>query len=187
MSYDIYCYKSKSIKPNIEEARAIIENEEKSFNISQEQEAIMEKIAESLIEYNPRLKRFKLDYDEIVKTRKISMDEAKRLFNYIELNPPDDDNGIQITVDVDHVFITTPYWYEGDDAKNVFKVVSDYLKIIKKTTGYLVYDPQAEIVFDPEKNEFDNLEGYENIVRDMSQLAQQAMKENKKSRWKFWK
>ena len=90
-------------------------------------------------------------------------------------------------MDVDHVFITRPYWYEGDEAKNVFKTISEYVKIINKAAGYFVYDPQAEIVFDPDQNKFDNLDGYENIVRKMPQLIHQSMKEQKKSWWKFWK
>ncbi len=164
----------------------MLKNEERSDQISQEQEAMKEKIANALMLSNPRLERFMLDYEEIAKFEKISIDEARRKYTHIELNPPEGDNAIQITIETDHVSVTTPYWYEGDEARGVFKEISTYLRLIRKEAGYFVYDPQNEIVFDPETHVFDNLDEYERIVRKLPDIVEQTMRENEKPWWKFW-
>jgi hypothetical protein len=185
MSYDIYCYKPSSSTPNVNEAQAIIEKEESASVGNKEQAEIKEKIAKAILEYNPKLERFKFGFDKIAEIQKITVEEAKEKFSHIELNPPEDDDAIQIIIDNDNVFISTPYWYEGEDAQNVFTEIYSYLKIIKKEAGYFAYDPQTEIAFDPDEHEFDNLEGYEKIVRKLPEIAYNTYKENKKPWWKF--
>src|SRR3954467_10004501 len=117
MSYDIYCYKSKLDRPNLEEAQAIMELEEEQSTSDSETKL---KIAKALIDYNPKFESFEFDYEEISKLQGTSIDEAKEAFDHIELNTPDGDLATQITIYGDTVSITVPYWYSGDKAYEVF-------------------------------------------------------------------
>lgn len=165
MSYDLYCYKSKLGRPNLDEAQAVIEVEEEEENEDVLSDpATKLKIAKALLAFNARLEIFEFDYKAIAEIQKISVDEAKEQFDHIELNTPEGDLATQITIFDNNVSITIPYWYSGDKAKSVFDNVNEYTKIIHKTAGYFVYDPQTENVYDPTTNSFDGLEVYTSIT-----------------------
>lgn len=147
MSYDIYCYKSKLGKPDLAEAKNLIEIEEDTEAIPDS--GTKSKLAAALTEYNPRLENFKFDYEEIAELQGITTDEARKAFSHIELNTPENDLATQITLFENSVYISVPYWYSGDKQTEVFRKISDYLKIIRQTAGFFVYDPQTENVYDP--------------------------------------
>lgn len=176
MSYDIHCYQSKIGKPDLEEAQESMEIDDSE---SKEQSAVKFDIARALIDFNPRLEAFKLDYNEIAKLHRISVEEAKEQFNYIELNPPDGDLVIQITINNHNVSLTIPYWYGGDQARQVFKYLMEYLKIIRKTAGYFVYDPQTDQVFDPLTTDLEGFDIYLQTTKDISKAPTKPW-------WKLW-
>jgi hypothetical protein len=188
MSYDLYCYRAPSDVPNDAEAQALVE----AINAAEEAgesrataSGIKERIAAALIEYNPRLEPFKLDYRKIAESEKISEDEARSRYQYVELDPPERDLAIQLTVYDDHVFISIPYWYQGSKADEVFFQCSQYLRVIRKTAGFFAYDPQTGIAFDPEKAELRNHQQYEDIVKELPKIAAEASKSDKPW-WKLW-
>ena len=109
MSYDIYCYKSRLNRPDLEEAQSAIEVDEETETNSDSETKL--KIAKALTEYNPRLESFDFDYHEIAKLQGTTIDEAKKAFSHIELNTPEGDLATQITVFDNNVSITVPYWY----------------------------------------------------------------------------
>jgi hypothetical protein len=183
MSYDLYCYKSQLGRPDIEEAQSVIEVDEEENNIEPDPELKL-KIAKALIDFNPRLESFEFDYDEIAKFQGINKEEAKEKFDHIELNTPETDLATQITIFDNNVSITVPYWYSSNKAKDVFDKVTEYTKVIRKTAGYFVYDPQTETVYDPMTKNFDGLTIYTNMTNSMK--TEQAKETNKKSWWKFW-
>jgi len=184
MSYDIYCYKSKLDRPNLEEAQAIMELEEEENSSDSESKL---KIAKALISYNPKFECFEFDYEEISKLQGTSIDETKEAFDHIELNTPDGELAIQITIYGDTVSITVPYWYSGDDANQVFNNINEYAKVIRKAVGYFVYDPQTDKVFDPLKENIFELDIYQSITDQVEKMkSEQIEKSNKKPWWKFW-
>ncbi|MES2649285.1 MAG: hypothetical protein V4717_20570 [Bacteroidota bacterium] len=188
MSYDLYCYKSKIGRPDLEEAQAVIEvKEEEAYEDGQPGLETKLKIVKALMDFNPRLESFEFDYNEIAKLEGTTVDEAKEQFDHIELNTPNGDLATQITIFNNNVLITIPYWYSGDKAKTLFTSISEYTKIIHKTAGYFVYDPQTENVYDPTKNSFDNLEVYTSMTGEVDNM-QAKLKEptTKKPWWKFW-
>lgn len=191
MSYDLYCYKSKLGRPDLEEAKAVIEVEEDEEN--QEKEDVLSdpatklKIAKALLEFNTRLESFDFDYNEIAELQSISVDEAKEQFDHIELNTTEGDLATQITIFDNNVSITIPYWYSGEKAKSVFDKVGEYTKIIHKTAGYFVYDPQTENAYDPSTNNFDGLEVYTSVTDEVEKLITENTENiSKKPWWKFW-
>jgi hypothetical protein len=105
-SYDLYCYRSTLAVPIVTEAQALFE----SFNADEEAgrtrvaiSDVKDKITSALMEYNPRLERLQFDFAEIGKEANISEREARARFQHIELNPPEGDLAIQLTVYDDHV------------------------------------------------------------------------------------
>src|SRR5262249_42183909 len=105
MSYDLYCYRPASGIPDVREAQSIVE----AINAAEEagdsppaSSDLRERIAIALIEHNPRLERFDFDYTKIAESQKISEDEARLRYQHAELNPPEGDLAIQLTVSHDH-------------------------------------------------------------------------------------
>jgi len=188
MSYDLYCYRATSGVPDGAEARALVEAinaAEEAGDAKPTPSRTKETITAALIEHNSRLERFKFDYDKIAESQKISEDEARSRYQHVELNPPEGDLAIQLTVYDNHVFISIPYWYRGSTADQVFSECSEYLRIIRRTAGFFAYDPQTDIAFDPEKTELRNHQRYEEVVKELPTIAAEASNPDKPW-WKFW-
>ena len=188
MSYDLYCYKSKLGTPDIDEAIAVIEAGEEDITACAQPDTVTKlKIAKALIDLNPRLESFDFDYDEIAKIQGISVDKAKHDFDHIELNTPEGDLATQITIFDNNVSITVPYWYTGDKAQQVFEKVNGYARVVKQVTGYFVYDPQTEEVYDPTTSSGEGLAAYTAITSGgKTSIAKPTNQTRSKPWWKFW-
>lgn len=188
MSYDIYCYKSKLGKPDLEEADSVIEADNDKSAKKAKDPTTKQAIVKALTTHNPRLEAFDFDYGEIAKLTSSTIEEARNKFDHIELNHPDGDLAVQITVYDNHVFITVPFWYQGQKAEQVFGYLKAYIKIIHETAGYFVYDPQTGQVFDPSVDELNGLDKYlsgSELVEELSK-AKSARHSVKKPWWKIW-
>jgi hypothetical protein len=185
MSYDIYCYKSQFGKPDLEEAQAAIEAHQDGEVVSNPETKF--RISKALIEHNPRFQSFEFDYDEIARIQNISVEEAKKQFSHIELNTPEGDPVTQITIYEKVVSITVPYWYSGEQATEVFNDIFTYAKLIRQVTGYFVYDPQKEQVYDPLIENLFQLDLYESMTGQVAKITTDGVhKPNTKPWWKFW-
>jgi hypothetical protein len=186
MSYDLYCYKSKLGKPDLEEAYAVIEVDDEKTSTHGDP-AIKFAIAKAITNFNPRFENFEFDYAEIARLKGISEDEAKAQFSHIELTTIQGDVATQLTIFDNSVSITVPYWYAGDKAKEVFDKVSEYTKIIRRVAGYFVFDPQTENVYDPLTGNFDGLDVYTSTSGKVEEMRnKQETTTEKKPWWKFW-
>ncbi len=189
MSYDIYCYKSKSGKPEEAEADSVIEGDNEKWDSRERDATTKLSIVNALTNYNPRLEAFEIDYGEIANLTGTTIEKAKNKFDHIELNTREGDIAVQFTVNDNHVSISVPYWYKGDDAKMLFQEIKFYIKIIRETAGYFVFDPQTGRVFDPFENEFDGLEKYLSVSENIEEIiGGQNVTVTKPSKpwWKFW-
>lgn len=149
-----------------------------------EKEALKRRVADALIAHNPKLEVFQLDHEAIAKFDNITVEEARLKYRYLELNGPEDDTkGIQITLFDDEASVTVPYWHQEDEA-GTFREILDYLEIISRETGYLVYDPQGDSVFDPSEGFDDPLERYSEGVQQLDQALTGS--DERKPWWKFW-
>lgn len=182
MSYDIYSYKSSKGVPDPDEVDDIIEADIDKWIangplISSKDQAI------SILKIcNPRLEVFEA-------SAKKHESNLRKVIRHVELNPPDDDPVIQITVFDNHVFFSIPYWYRGADADKVMSMLSTYLKSLRSNLGFFVYDPQTGEVFDPIENEFNGLERYLLVSGNLEYLVSttDSKKLKKKPWWKFWR
>jgi len=191
MSYDIYCYRSTLGYPDVDEASDIIDNEY-DWDENEARPATKLAIVKALTTFNPKLEAFDFDYGAIAELTQQTIEEAKEKFDHIELNPPEGGLAIQLIVYDNYVFITIPYWYKGEQAKQVMTNVKSYIDIICKQPGYFVYDPQIDVALDTGKTDYDPLAQYlptSEYVATMLKPTEELPKEPvqvKKPWWKFW-
>ena len=143
-------------------------------------EAKKKKVSDALLAHDKRLELFRIDYKEVAKLYKMSIDEAYERFRDLELN--DTSNGIQIQIYDDSAALSIPYWHSGDAARRVLEQAWSAIEIICRETGYEVFDPQLDRVIDV--NAFaDVLETYAGATARMEAMVG---RETKKPWWKFW-
>jgi hypothetical protein len=189
MSYDIFCYKSKTGIPDEEEADSVIEADNDKWATKDRDANTKLAIVKALISYNPRLEALDFDYGEIAKLTATTIEEAKNKFDHIELNTREGDIAVQLTIYDNHVFITVPYWYKGDEANRLFQDLKSYIKIIRETAGYFVFDPQSGHSFDPAENGFKGLEKYLSVSEHIEVIiGKESTLKTKTTKpwWKFW-
>ena len=183
MSYDIFCYKSNLGRPDIDEASKVIEDDndiwvKKPYNF--ETKTAIEK---ALLTYDSCLEGFAYSY--LAKTKNKSVDDIKKDFQKFELNTKQGDIEIHIEIFDYHVAITIPFVYQGDKAKIVFEKLKAYIKIIRETAGYFVYDPQLGETTDPIESHFEGLQKYLSVSNNFTEILKSSEQTEKKRPW--WK
>jgi hypothetical protein len=128
-------------------------------------EARKQSIAAALMKANPALTVFQFGFDEIARFQGITVEEARVRFRHVELNGPDDGNGIQITLFDDGASVTVPYWHKDEKARAVFTEIWEYLEVIQSVAGYQIYDPQIERIIDLASDLEDAVECYTDVVK----------------------
>lgn len=188
MSYDIFCYKSKSSQPDEEEADAVIEADTNKWAQKEKNTSVKLELVKALTQFNPRLEAFDFDYGEIAKLTETTIEEAKKKFDHIEINSPDGDIAVQLIIYDHHVHISVPYWYKGEDARNLFQLLKSYIKIIRDTAGYFIWDPQTGEVYDPAVNGFEGLKKYLSVSEHLEEIvgSNKPIPVQAKPWWKFW-
>lgn len=185
MSYEIYCYKSQSGIPDLEEAEEAIEVSDEQEVVSDPQTTL--KIAKALMDFDPQLKSAEFNYNEIVDLLRNSAEESRVSFDHIELNTSNNELTLQIYIFDNNVAISAPYWYTGDKANKIFTSIYNYTKIIRQTAGYFVYDPQTEQVFDPLTHNMFEIDAYQNVTEQLGNSGNELVQNSdKKPWWKFW-
>ena len=182
MSYDFRLFKRRAGEdPDVTAQR---DSEEfGSTPPDPQKEALKRKIADALIAHNPKLEISRFDYDALAKHEKISVEEARSKYRHVELNELEEDcNGIQITLFDDEASVTVPFWHEGDEARETFRKIWDYLEIISRESGYLIYDPQIDRVIEPSAGFDAALACYTGAMQQLSQ----TVGTQQKPWWKFW-
>jgi hypothetical protein len=90
----------------------------------------------------PRYETFDIDYAEIARLERITPEEAKAKYAYVELNGPEDVHPplAQFIFHRDHVEV---HWYDGTSEEEMFR----YLAAIARQAGLSLFDPQAGKVY----------------------------------------
>jgi hypothetical protein len=188
MSYDIALF-----QPNPEES--IEEGIARSFPASEEvnpraptpeREALKKHLAAKLIEKHPELELFEFDYKEIAHTLGTSEEEAKLRWRHIELNSPEDGDGIQITIHDDNASISIPYWHNAPKATAVFKAVWDCIEVFQREGGYVAFDQQLERILNLPSDKQDVLKCYGKWVNYTENLSDELKAKAQKPWWRFW-
>jgi hypothetical protein len=141
-------------------------------------------ITEALVAKNPDFEPFALGFEQIAASQGITVEDAKKKFRYIELNGPEDGNGIQVTLFDDEASVTVPYWHKGDRAKSVFEEIWRYLRTIEEKGGCFTYDPQLERILDLNSDFAGVLKFYLRVSVD---IAKRLPASRSKKWWELWK
>jgi hypothetical protein len=181
MSYDIYCYKPNSDRPDVNEASQIIQDDndiwaKKPYNFDTKTA-----IEKALLDADKTLTGF--DYANLAVKKKKSVDDVKKDFIKFELGTQDPEVILEI-FDY-HVAIIIRYTYQGEQAKTAFQKLKRYINVIRETAGYFVYDPQTGEAFDPATHNFDGLRKYLSVSEEFDKIIKGSPTTNKRPWWKF--
>lgn len=132
-----------------------------------QKETLKRRAADALIARHPELRICQFPYDRIAQFEHISIEEARRRHRHLEINSPEGGNGIQIILRDDEASVTVPFWHAGRKAADTFGELWDYLEIIRRETGYAIFDPQIGRIFDPAAGCGEALAHYNGIVRQV--------------------
>jgi GNAT superfamily N-acetyltransferase len=130
-----------------------------------QKEALKRRVADALIAQNPQLRICQFGFEQIAYFEHISVEEARRRHRHLELNGPEGGNGIQIVLHDDAATVSVPYWHTGEKAAEAFLELRRYLEIIRRETGYVVYDNQVGRMLAPAEDCTEALARYNEIVR----------------------
>ena len=146
MSYDLYSFPTPAGQDVDAAFEALMEAEEAEERLpwSADQAVRAESLAASLCKLNPRFERFAFDYAEIARLQGVTEAGARAQWRHIELNSPEGDNPIQITIQADYASLGVPYWYTGDRARETISEALGYLAVFEREANWISFDPQLE-------------------------------------------
>jgi hypothetical protein len=142
MSVDFYLLPRTLVGSDSENARALLEVEERHFGeapagLDPATESRKRKLADLLLRMKPVFREFSIRFDEIAEFENITVEEARRKYRYIEINGP----GIQFTI-FDRYIRVSVYWGTGaEELDAIFAALS-------AEGEFVVFDPQAERIID---------------------------------------
>ena len=155
VSYDLLLFRAVPGVGLLEAATAVMESEQDDVNpgpIDPTAEARKRALESALRALNPSLESFVFDYAEIAEMENVTEAEARRRWRHIEMNGPEDGNGIQITLDDESVSVTVPYWHRGNEARAVWSEIWMYLGALEQAGTFHTYDPQLGRIVDLKKD-----------------------------------
>jgi len=185
MSYYLHCYRSELGWPDLKEAKKVVEVKDGDQVLMPAPE-MKRAIANALMQFNPTLESPDVDFEEMAAMHEMTIEEAKIEFGQIEMQTAEGELITQVTIFDNIVTISVPLIYGESDAFEAFKNVDAYTKIIRRTAGYFVYDPQTGYVYDPSVADFDSLLVYLRRA-GVAPMKREHITRKKKRWWKFWK
>lgn len=184
MSYELYLVRSGTSAPTA--AQLVFGNADADDPnpgpIDPEAEDRKSHLVAALRKVNIRLEPFIFDYAEIARLQSTSEDEARQRWRHIELNGPDDGNGIQIALHDETVSVTVPYWHRGVAADGVWAEIWRYLHVLSNEGRFDVYDPQLDRILQLQSDLPDVVVAYGRGVG----VTEREVDHSKKPWWRFW-
>lgn len=163
MSYDIFCYRSKSGNPNEEEADEIIETDDDKWS-KKEKDAVKKMAAvKALVGCDPELKAWDFHYGDITQLDLAIIEAEAKRFNRIQIDVSEYPE-LSLTVYNNHVLISLPYGCERNKAEKIFDSIKLYVNTLRDMDSYFVVDPQTGACFDPNIHQFDGLRKYLSVT-----------------------
>jgi hypothetical protein len=188
MSYDLHLIPARAGTAPLSAARALLEQDEGEINPGPavpEKEARKARLTDALRRTDPQLVAFEFGYSTIAAREGISEAEARQRYRHIELNGPEDGSGVQITLTDDSVHVAVPYWHQPPSAATVLDEVWQYLAVLERDGGFVIYDPQLDRLLTLATDRPAVLACYVGV---MARMAPDATSTEKRPRpwWRFW-
>ena len=188
MSYDLHLFRNVAGGDPVAAATASLELDSDDLNpgpIDTAAEVRKKALVSALQAANPKLAPFRFDYAQIAQLQGLDNAEARRRWRHIELNGPEDGNGIQLTLNDDTASITVPYWHQADAAREVWREIWRYLEVLRRDGDFLTYDPQLERVLDLAEDHEAVIASYARGVEFTTRIAAEHVTPPKPW-WKVW-
>jgi hypothetical protein len=187
LSYDLHLIRRVDGVDPAASARELLGQDEDDLDPGEPSPALEDRkrrLAALLIAGNPQLEPFPFDYPALATLNEITEDEARLRFRHVELNGPEDGNGIQITLHDDRADITVPYWHQAPEATRVFEEIWGYLSILEREGPYAIYDPQLDRLIDLASDRDAVQRQYAGVVAQMPGITAQSKPQ--KPWWRLW-
>jgi hypothetical protein len=140
MSFDLYIFDLEAGPDELSRAHERMLALNSTWNnpgsLDSDKERMKQVLAGLIMAANPLYTPFDIDHKAIANWQKITEDEAKTRYRYVELDGPPDKKMAQIVLHDDWVTI---HWYSGTNRDEMIQ----YLRLLCTETGWAVYDPQA--------------------------------------------
>ncbi len=153
--------------------------------------ALNPKIAAALLKANPQLKRVMADFNPNARAKNIPLDEGRSVLPALEINSLEGNNGIQIELYEDEICISAPYWHARRKARATFQEIWEYLQVIQRESGFVIYDSQLDKILDLSQGYQESLSMYlstrQAVSGQMSGVLISRTGKPRKKRWQFWK
>ncbi|HUM14892.1 MAG TPA: hypothetical protein VL086_04310 [Candidatus Nitrosotalea sp.] len=188
MSYDLHLVPRHPGVDPLSAARALLEQRAEGLNPGPpvpEKEARKARLAAALMKSSPPLSAFAFEYSAIAARQHITEEEARARYRHIELNGPENGNGIQITLSDDTAGVTIPYWHRPAAAASVFDDVWWHVALLERDGGFAVYGPQLDRILDLAIDGPAVLECYGGGVAQTAKIGAQTRMPAKRW-WRFW-
>lgn len=189
MSYDLLLVRPRHGVSTETVAQSFLEDEGADPNpgpIDPSAESRKQELVRALRAVNSAFEPFEFDHAEIARMQGTSEDDARRMWRHVELNGPDDGNGIQITLHDDHANVTVPYWHRDAAARAAWSEIWSYLRVLESAGGLRTYDPQMEKVLELDRDLDAAMAMYAKGVAVTRQAAEAAAAPPKTPWWKVW-
>jgi hypothetical protein len=135
------------------------------------------RIRDALVREDPALVPFEFDFEAIAKFEKITVEEARRRHDHIELNGPEDGPGMQIVLFPGTASIAIPFWHEGSEAVAVIDQVRRYARVMVAEGGYRILDPQLNRICDDlAEIRADVLRNYAGVVDRLPEIVERVQR-----------
>ena len=110
------------------------------------------RVKDALTNMNPHLEEFVFNYEVMANSLGITPTEARQRYRHIELNGPDDGNGIQIILWDNHATISVPFWHAGKDGESVMREMWGYMRLLNAVEGMTAFDAQLGRMLDLDRD-----------------------------------
>jgi hypothetical protein len=148
MGVDYYLLPKTPINGDPVFARDWLEREDREFGeipgaVDPAIETRKRKLAALLLKMNPEFSEFEIQHEEIAQFEKISLEDARRKYRYIEINGP----GVQFTIFDRYIAIGVYSKADTDELDAILAALS-------KEGGFVLFDPQSDEVIDLGEDSF---------------------------------
>ena len=100
----------------------------------------------------------------------------------------DDGVGMQLTMYPSEISLTTPYWFEGNEAERVVEKLRQVSAAVEGATGLVAYDPQAGAPFLSEGAAAAAASTFDQVAGSMaSHVSVESPAPTAHPRWAFWR
>ncbi len=149
-------------------------------------DGVMQRLEEAAAEQRLPTSADRALWDEVTQAVLAVLPEAE-VSNADRCRQVDDGGVVLLSMFPGEISINTPYWFEGEQAKQAVDRLKTVAEAIEEATGLVAYDPQSDSAFlgggaDTAPATFDR-------IRDFmaNELGVEPVAAPKRPRWAFWR